>query len=176
MNHKWIILNRSLFLQEKRQVQSSKYILSCFIISFNVYIYLSASCILWICYSYYLCVWIMLIDKRCSFSFDRLLKPLSVQSIITAPCEHTLYEFRAFSQNQRKQRSLVVKWLWYGCLTNQNEFDPRQKPKSRSSPPFPDRHWGPTSPLFNRYQRAFSHLYLRNCGRKECVELNLHSP
>jgi hypothetical protein len=118
----------------------------------------------------------MLIDKWCSFSFERLLKAISVQSTITAPYDYIIYEFHTVYLNQRKQRSLVVQRLWYGWVTNQTEFDPRQKQNLRSSPPFPDRHWGPTSPLFNGCQRTFSHLYLRNCGRKEWVELNHPSP
>jgi hypothetical protein len=49
----------------------------------------------------------MLIDKLCSFSFDRLLTAISVQSTIRAPYDYIIYVLRAVYPNQKKQRILI---------------------------------------------------------------------
>jgi hypothetical protein len=49
----------------------------------------------------------MLIDKLCSFSFDRLLKVISVQSIIRELYDSIIYEFSTVHLNQRKWSSLA---------------------------------------------------------------------
>jgi hypothetical protein len=64
---------------------------------------------------------------------------------------------------------------------------PRRGWELLSSPPLPDRLWGPSSLLSNEYQRLLpwgvkrpdceaDHLTPSSAEVKECVELDFHSP